>query len=323
VHHFNIRSLSINRTEAFLRNICAQLIAAHDLDHQFLPADATQDGGFLIRLLNEISEKLKPDDKVVIVVDALDEVDDLEASSGNNLLYLPPILPKGVYFLVTSRRINLRLRIECEQEQLDIEQDQKENRDDVTRYITSKIKRSGIQNYIGEQEIDEALFINHMVEKSQGNFMYLFYVLKDIDRGFFKDLALESLPAGLTNYYEDHWQRMREQSENAWLEYKLPVIIALSIVQEPVSIELISDFSEVKDQRRIRSVLLEWQQFLYERKVEYEGGLQKRYRVYHDSFREFIANKDEVEDEHVDLKKAHGIIADTLWDELFGEGGPE
>ncbi len=42
-------------------------------------------------------------------------------------------------------------------------------------------------------------------------------------------------------------------------------------------------------------------------------------RVYHDSFREFIANKDEVEDEHVDLKKAHGIIADTLWDELFGE----
>jgi hypothetical protein len=62
VHHFNIRSLSINRAEAFLRNICAQLIAAYDLDHQFLPADATQDGGFLIRLLDEISEKLKPDD---------------------------------------------------------------------------------------------------------------------------------------------------------------------------------------------------------------------------------------------------------------------
>jgi hypothetical protein len=318
VHHFNIRSLSISRAEAFLRNICAQLIAAYELDHHFLPPETTQDGGFLMGLLNEVSEKQKPGEIAVIVVDALDEVEDLGTSPGANLLYLPITLPKGLYFVLTTRRTDLRLRIECEQAKLDIEQDQKENIEDVKLYVESKVKQPDIQKYIASQGIDEELFIETMVAKSQGNFMYLFYVLRDISHEIYKDVSLEKLPAGLINYYEDHWSRMRNQSENDWLEYKMPVVIALSIVKEPVSIDLISDFSKVKDHRRVRSVLLEWQQFLYERKVEYEGGLQTRWRVYHDSFREYIASKDEVEGEHVNLKKAHGIIAETLWNELFG-----
>jgi hypothetical protein len=319
VHHFNIRSLSISRAEAFLRNICAQLIAAYELDHHFLPPETTQDGGFLIRLLNEVSEKLKPGEKAVIVVDALDEVEDLGTSPGSNLLYLPLTLPNGVYLLVTTRRTGLRLRIECEQAKLDIEQDQNENIEDVKLYIESKVKQPGIQKYITSQGIVERFFIETMVAKSQGNFMYLFYILRDINHGIYVDESVENLPAGLVNYYESLWDRMREQSGNDWLEYKLPVVIALSIVKEPVSIDLISDFSKVKDHRRVRSVLLEWQQFLYDRKVEHEGELQSRWRVYHDSFREFIASKDEVEGEHVNLKRAHGIIADTLWNELFGE----
>ena len=148
--------------------------------------------------------------------------------------------------------------------------------------------------------------------------MYLKYVIPEIDTGAYKDLALNNLPEGLRNYYEDHWRRMRMQSENAWLEYKLPIVIALSVVEEPVSIELISKFSHVGDLRRIRSVLQEWEQFLYERKVQNVGEVQRQWRVYHDSFREFIASKDEVEDEHVNLKTAHGMIADVLWQDLFG-----
>ena len=318
-HHFNIRSISINRTEAFLRNICAQLIAAYELDHHFLPPEATQDGGFLMQLLNQVSDKLRFGEKAVIVVDALDEVEDLGASQGANILNLPSTLPKGIYFFVTSRRTDLRLRIECEQEKFDIEQDQKENIEDVKLYITLNAKLPGIHEYIADQKIADDLFIENMVTKSQGNFMYLFYVLRDINRGKYSDISVDQLPIGLKDYYEDHWRRMRKQSENDWLEYKLPVVVALSIVKEPVSIDLISDFSKVKELRRIRSVLLEWQQFLYETKVDYEGGLQDRWRVYHDSFREFIASKDEIEGEYVNLKKAHGNIADTLWVELFGE----
>jgi hypothetical protein len=323
IHHFNSRPLGINRSDTFLKNVCAEIIAAYHLDYSFLPPETTQDSGFLIKLMNEVSGKLKGGEKAVIVIDALDEVEDITSISGANLLYLPLILPKGVYIFSTSRKTDLRLRIECEQASVFIDQDSTDNLQDIRAYIEGKANQPGIQSFFLNQKMQQDDFINQLVDKSQGNFMYLRYVLPEIALGAYSNLDIQSLPAGLMSYYEDHWQRMRKQSENDWLEYKLPIVIALSIVKEPVSVDLISDFSQVTNRRRIHSVLHEWQQFLYERKMVVGGSLQPRYRVYHDSFREFIAGKDEVESEHVSLKKAHRIIADTLWNELFEDEAPK
>ncbi len=49
------------------------------------------------------------------------------------------------------------------------------------------------------------------------------------------------------------------------------------------------------------------------------GRSQKRYRIYHASFQDFVAAKDEVADERVDLKAAHGRIADSLWKDIYPE----
>jgi hypothetical protein len=318
LHHFNSRPLGINRAEMFLMNICAQLIATYQLNYSFLPPDATQDSQFLIRILNEVSEKLKGRNKAIILVDALDEVDDASSLQGANLLFLPPSLPIGVYFIVTTRNTDLRLRIECDQQTFLLEQDAQENRDDIREFISARMISQGIQEYISSESITNEEFLDLMTQKSQGNFMYLRYVIPGIEHGLYKDLRLEALPVGLQSYYEDHWRRMRIQSENNWLEYKLPILVALSIVKEPVPVDLISKFSRIKDMRHVNAVLREWQQFLYQQKVAENGVLQKRYRVYHDSFREFIASRDEVEGEHVNLKKAHGYIADELWHDLFG-----
>jgi hypothetical protein len=53
-----------------------------------------------------------------------------------------------------------------------------------------------------------------------------------------------------------------------------------------------------------------WSPFLHEEQVPYEGGLQKRYHVYHTSFHDFIVKKEEVGD--VSRPEAYGIVADTL-----------
>ena len=312
IHHFISRPLGINRAKSFLKNVCAQLIAAYQLKYFYLPQETTRDAQFFIKLLKEVSDRLNSGEKAVIVVDALDEVENVDGSIGANLLYLPTTLPNGIYFVLTARKTDLRLKVECEQETVIIEQDSETNLQDIREYIQYKVLLPGIQTYITSQGIDQDLFIDHLVEKSQGNFMYLRYVLPEIERGAYHDLALSKLPAGLMNYYEDHWRRMRGLNEPAWIEYKLPVMIALSIVKEPISIDRIAAFSKVTDPRRIFSVLREWEQFLYERKVDYQGNLQKRYRLYHDSFREFIAGKDEVEGEYVNLKNAHRMIADSL-----------
>ena len=274
---------------------------------------------FLNRLLGEVSDKLGPQGKAIIVVDALDEVDTLGLSPGANALYLPVTLPQGIYVVITTRKIPIDLRIDCEQGTLDIEHDSAGNIADIREYVERAVSRLGIQAYIATQGIDNELFIDHLVEKSEGNFMYLHYVLPEIEHGYYKDLGLEALPAGLQNYYDDHWRRMRGKDEEGWFQYKLPVVMALTVVKEPVSINLIADFSNVRERARIREVLHEWEQFLHEEQVPYEGDLQKRYHVYHASFHDFIAKKEEVEDERVSRKEAHKKIADVLWSELFGD----
>ncbi len=323
IHHFNIRAEGISKADQFLRNICAQLIARYQLNHTVIPTDTTQDAGFFNQLLGEVSDQLGDKDQTIIVVDALDEVDNLGASPGTNPLFLPITLPRGVYIVTTTRKVPLNLRIECEQQTLDIEQDSAGNLADVRKYVEQAVNRAGIQEYITKQNITAQQFVHILVHKSQGNFMYLRYVLPEIEHGAYTDLNLEALPAGLRNYYEDHWRRMRGQDENAWFEYKLPIVMALTVVKEPVSIDLISDFAGVEQRARIRTVLQEWQQFLYEERVSYEDGLQKRYRIYHASFHDFIEDKEEVADERVSRKDANKKISDKLWVDLFGDTSPQ
>ncbi len=326
VHHFNIRTDGINRPDTFLANICAQLIATYDLDHSFLPPEATADARFFKRLLEQVSAKLRDEGgKAVLLVDALDEADEALLPDGANPLFLPSTLPTGIYVVATSRRPSDHdsrpLRIDCEQQTFELEQDAGGNLDDVEEYVENRVEMPGIRRYLDNQGLDDEVFVAEMVEKSQGNFMYLHYVLPAIAEGVYQDRDFATLPVGLKSYYQDNWQLIRKRNEEIWFEYKLPVLVALTIVREPVSIDLIQDFSSVKRRSRVREVLDEWIQFLYATEAtDDDGRPQKRYRIYHASFQDFVAAKDEVADERVDLKAAHGMIADVLWDDMYPDG---
>ncbi|HZF08840.1 MAG TPA: CHAT domain-containing protein [Thermoanaerobaculia bacterium] len=314
-HHFNLRAGGIQRADVFLGNLCAQLITRYGLDYGALPAAATQDGRFLAGLLDKVSGKLPHGEKAVLVIDALDETDSAGLIPGANVLYLPPLLPQGIYVVATTRRGPLTLRIDCEQRVLDLEQDSGANLADVRELVEAALAREGIRTYRIAQGLDEAAFVDEMVDKSQGNFMYLRHVLPEIEHGAYQDRSFASLPAGLQSYYEDHWKRMRAADESAWLQFQLPVLVMLTAVKEPVSVDLIAEFSGISDTRRIRSVLAAWDGFLYT-----AGTAQpKRYRLYHASFHDFIAAKDEVAGEHVSLRSAHERIADFLVRDLEKE----
>jgi len=323
VHHFNVRAEGISTASKFLTNICAQLIVAYDLDYQTLPPETAQDSGFLSNLLEHISKKLSSDEKLVIVVDALDEVDTTDATTGANVLYLPIMLPTGVYIVATMRRDkDVNLRIQCEQQMFEIKQDDARNIADISERITHALKHEGIQTYISKQQIDNEGFVVHLTKTSQGNFIYLRYVLSEIEHGAYTDLALNAIPIGLQNYYRDHWQRMkgRDEKENReWFDYKLKVVVGLTITKSPISIDLIVDYSCVQKRSYVRTVLKEWRAFLYEDEMQYKEGMRKRYRMYHDSFRDFLGSLEEIEDERVDLMAAKKKFSNTMWLEVFGD----
>ncbi|MEO1807933.1 MAG: hypothetical protein AAFU33_24190 [Bacteroidota bacterium] len=316
VHHFNVRTEGINKPSDFLRNICAQLIAVYDLPHDHLPHEAGQDAGFLNKILNEVAIGLG-DKKCIIVVDALDEVDGEKQPRGANLLFLPESLPKGVYIVATLRKIPLSLRIDCEQGTLDLEQDSSGNLADVQAFVSKAIQRPSIARYVEQLQIGHDEFVSVMVSKSEGNFIYLRYVLNDIEKGEYNSSDIKQLPQGLRQYYEKHWEYMKGRDQDAWFDYKLPVLVALAVMPEAISIELICDFSKIQSKSRVRHVLKEWSQFLDEESAFEKAEAKSKYRLYHASFYDFISSRQEIEDEMVDLRGMKKQVGEDLYGSLF------
>jgi hypothetical protein len=209
VAHFNTRSQGIVRASQFLESVCSQLIVDCGLPYPSLPAKAAEDGRFLEKLLQEASNGLQPEERLVIAVDALDEVD-LTAQAGcRNILCLPPALPNGVYLIMTKRKVNIPLVTQAPQVSLDLMQFPAENRSDVEHYLIRSAARPKVQVWIGRQKSPTVeTFVNDLADLSESNFMYLRYVLPEVEEGIYQNLDIEELPIGLKGYYDDHWQRM-------------------------------------------------------------------------------------------------------------------
>jgi hypothetical protein len=291
------------------------------LGYSTLPPETSRDSSFLLNLLEKIAAKLRPSGrKLLILVDALDESDPTSVTRGSNTLYLPSDLPDGVFLVVTSRRGGPPLRYTCGEHKIDLQKESTNNFADIREFTEEWLHKEGIQTYIRHQGLDAETFVDEIVRLSEGNFMYLRYVLPAIENGTYWDQKVEDLPAGLKNYYEDQWVRMREGDREAWFDYKVKVLQALAIAREPISLTLISGFSKEKKPEKIQEVLQEWAGFLHRIEVEEDGARETRWRLYHDSFHDFIAAKDQMKGEQVDLKEAHVDAANFLWTSLYPEG---
>lgn len=319
-HHFNLRSEGIQSPEQFLPSLCAQLIAKLRLGDSSLPPEVARDSAVLNSLLDRAAAKLRPrGEKLLLLVDALDEADSRAILPGANTLYLPTDLPDCVFVVVTSRRGGYKLELRCPEHVIDLQTESAHNFADVRLFAESWLTHPGILCYLEAQGLAPSDFVDELVERSEGNFMYLHYVLPEIEHGGYATRSFATLPVGLARYYDDLWGRMRDGDKAAWFDFKLPVLVALTIAREPISIDLISDFTGIDRRARIQEVLAEWSPFLQAVVVQEGEERQARYRLYHESFHDFIADKDQVREEGVDLVAANRKAADSLWRELYPE----
>lgn len=315
LHHFNIRAQGIKRTSVFLRNICSRLIAKYDLGYSILPSKVDKDGGFLSELLEKVSGQ-QPGEKIIIVVDALDEVDE-SGEPCNNILCLPPNLPKSVYIVATIRRdAMVPLHVECEQVTLLIKHDSILNDRDIRSYLNQKVKREGIHKYVlarysSEEGIgtSDEQFVNELAQKSEGNFMYLRYVLPEIERGVYdKDV----IPVGLRGYYDVHWERMGMMAKPL-PHVKIKIIYILSEIREPASRYLIARYAR-ENELSVQEVIDEWGQFLHQQHNE-----EIRYSIYHSSFRDFLHDKEIVKVAGVTIENINAQMASVGLENLYGK----
>ena len=309
---FNIRAEGINRPELFLKKIRQQLINCYDLQD-------VEDADLSI-LLTKVKENLSAGERLVIVVDALDEVDQQTAG---NLLYLPTIVPDGVYFILTRRPYNqnekrLNFSPRTPSKEFDLREKYQESNRDVKKYIQELLDneeyKQGLNQWIKEQKsISNHDFVEKIAVKSENNFMYLRYIIPAISDGFYSNLSLDKLPIGLQGYYEDHWHIMGMASKPL-PRNKIKIVYVMCALRSAGSREVIAKYSK-QDELSVQEVFDGWAQFLQKQ----ESHKPPRYRFYHESFRDFLHRRDIVQAAGVNLPNISAEIADVMTGGLFGD----
>jgi hypothetical protein len=302
IHHFTSRLTRLNRPDQFLQSVCAQLIAFARLPHSSLPARAGLDAGFFVTLLAEAARR-NPGKRLLLVVDAVDESDPADAGTANPLC-LPPRLPDGSYILVTTRDTDRRLRFESPSRTVYLEPRSANHQEDVRQFLRQRIEHANIKAYIRTHKLTAASLIDLLLERSQGNFMYLRYVLPEIEQGRYSDRDWRELPDGLANYYESHWMLLRDADRRTWYDCKLPILRTLATAPEPVSIELLHQRLPAIAPEILLDVLSrDWRQFLETVAVEIGAHKVTAWKLYHASFADFLRDKSTDSTERLDLDR--------------------
>jgi hypothetical protein len=274
-----------------MRNLTAQLIRAWDLDTYtaggILPPAANRPE-FFQQVLHDAADRrdrLGTHEPIVVVVDGLNETAPV---AGSNPLGLPATLPAGVYVIVSQRTVQVPLRLEVPREVIRIEADSPENQRDADAFLRARAASEPIQSVLRRDGVDPSDFVETLLIKSQGVWIYLHYVLADIAQGRIRAQQVDDLPIGLWHYYAQYWHQWQLSHQDRWYEVDLPLLSVLAAAAEPVPAATLATLAGLGTRHlALVEELLDdaWRPFL---QVD-ETGAAPLYRTFHNSLREFLS----------------------------------
>ena len=270
VAYYNVEIAGKNHVEEFLTTICTQLIeiAQHqgskNITSNFSDS-TTENSGFLSLLLQQISNRLQPKQRLIITIDGCDRIDLNNQPRGSNIFYLPRYLPEKVYFILTRRPFltdKSGLLIETPAQSLDLSNYPEQNRADVQQYI--KI-------YLNSPNINHQLLTQ--ISKNETNFMYVREILAAINEDIY--------PPNLQLYYQNHLEKM-----NLATSKQQPMalqVLNILVQEQAISIEAIAERLD-EDEYEIKVILDKWREFLNLESI----AAEIHYSFYHASFRDWL-----------------------------------
>ena len=301
VSFFTNANRGLIRPEQCLNHLSVELISRYGLPYDRLPVRAGEDATFFETLLGEAVRKSSG--HVWLVVDALGEADQ---GAGGNPLLLPRDLPDGVFCFVTQRPDDPVIETDQATPVVDhvIAADSSAHREDVVAFIEQQMARPALAQGLRAAfpRRNDGAIVNELATMSEGNFMYLSYVLRDVETGEWTPTDEAALPKGLRGYYAAMWARLKPLMEldsgREWKALYRPVLGLLAVAREPVTVEWLAEIGggEAEDVRD--AVVTRFGRFL----LTEPAGKTVRYRIVHRSFADFLADK-------LDLPKRHAAIA--------------
>ena len=258
--------------EAARKSLAAQLIARWSLLYEWAPdgvlPPASADPGWFAGLLDAAAAKCRGDgtgERVVLVVDDLDEFEAAETPAGRGLaLGLPDRLPDGVFVVATSR-----LGIDPAGDPagwLQVEIDGADNRDDLRRFIENVTSPDGGDPRLTEPLVragaDVARFRRDVARACAGVWIYLRYVLDEIRDGATDPRGASELPGDLASYYAEQVRYWRgdpdsEAAARRWETVRLPLLGVLAAARAPLAVIDLASFAGVSGAEPSRAFIEE------------------------------------------------------------------
>jgi hypothetical protein len=281
LHHF-VQPGPASRVDAALKSLAAQLVRVTGSE-SYLPASLDVSELFQ-KVLIEAAGRLRPEQRLVLVVDGLDEA---ETPPGLNPLGLPSFLPPGA-FCVVSHRPGVRwVNVAVRRKLCHLRADDDRNLADMHRYLHRAADRPGVAAALAGAGYSADQFVVTLADKCKGVWIYLHYVVEEIERGDRSPLELDSLPHGVWQYYAQFWNRWQDQHADDWDGEHLPLLATIGAVQESATLQLLCALADLPPHPRLRRLLQErWRPFLATPR-----GEEPLYSVYHISLREFLAGQ--------------------------------
>ena len=302
-HYFFQRS---SRYRSFAEILRSQMQIRLKCQLEPIPEDRTEERAYVSRLFRLLSEESKREGvPVVIVVDALDE--DPNYRSG---LPFPLELSQGIFVLTTERvdgdtthsaLHDLEIRKVCPWLPVDLTSVAAEQRVDVDAYLGSSVNAERIALFARETGEEPDNIAKQLADRSEGNFMYLKYVIADLldISGKANFTGLSEIPKTLEQYYELHLSRMQSQGAADGCNEQMRLMLALMFATRVLPTAQIATIAEL-GMLRAQELLREKSAFLLMEPISGEmfdrSGLVKAFRFYHSHFQEWLRTRAELPD---------------------------
>jgi len=291
-HHFAELAPGQSGVVDGLRNLAAQLARAWELNDYLIDGalpPAADRPRFLWHLLDAAArqrDELRPGAKIVLVVDALYEAG---VPRGHNALGLPEHLPSGVYLAVSQRPGVVPLEFEGPRRTFTLEAESQDNLADVRAYLSAATRRPAVAAALEEAHYTPMRFIDTLLQKCQGVWIYLHYVVKEIAQGKRAPGDLAALPEGMTRYYVRYWGQWRDRDPEQWQQTYLPLLATLAAAKQGVTVGQLNQWAGVRLSATARRELLEeqWGHFI----TVTRHGRSLYHQFYHATLREFFAGQ--------------------------------
>lgn len=250
IWHFNSHTGQINRTKHFVQTLYEGLSEYFDLETfktDYQQVQETELGAPMLieDLLNQLPRHDLEQQPLVILVDALDEVDENDPVDSGNLLAIPKQLPANVYLIASSRSFDKRTTYQnkCCPIDLSITSTQSFQKNDIKHYLAKRFENKRVAKWVNNQEWSDdkpisEQFIDVFCTKSEYVFVYLFHVFNDIG-----SYTLDALPDGLDAYYEEEYRRLLRAHPDQTLTAQ-KVLAAISNFKPDLSIDRVSYYCE-------------------------------------------------------------------------------